>query len=61
MAQKWSEHQIITGVTKEMKEALPKGLRCVDNKIKVPDYPHPLYNEFYEWCKKFGIGNGFSL
>lgn len=61
MGKKWDVHNIITGVTKEMVEALPKGLRCVDNKIKVPKWPHPLYDKYYNWCGKFGIGNGFSL
>ena len=61
MGQKWEVHYIITGVTKEMKATLPKGLRCINNKIKVPESPHSLYNKYYKWCIKFGIGNGFSL
>ena len=58
MGKKWDEHWILTGVTKEMKDALPKGLKCVDNKIKVPEWPHKLNDKYYEWCVKFGIGNG---
>lgn len=61
MGKKWDEHHIITGVSKKMKDALPKGLRCVNDKIKVPDWPHPLHNKFQKWCIKFGITNGFSL
>ena len=61
MGQKWEIHHIITGVTEEMKAALPEGLRCENDKIKVPAWPHPLYDEYYKWCVKFGIGNGFSL
>lgn len=58
---KWQTHYIITGVTEKMKNSLPKGLRCVNDKIKVPDWPHPLNGEFQNWCVKFGITNGFAL
>jgi len=61
MNKNWDEHHIITGVRKEMEEALPKELKCVNNKIKVPSYPHPLNKKFKDWCRKFGIGNGFSI
>ncbi len=61
MAIKWERHTIITGVTEEMKKALPRGLRCKDNMIKVPPSPHPLNRKYLEWCRKFGIGNGFLV
>ncbi|MDD2730917.1 MAG: hypothetical protein PHW33_02210 [Candidatus Portnoybacteria bacterium] len=61
MSRKWAVHHIITGVTEKMKKVLPKGLRCANDKIKVPEWPHPLNDKFYKWCLKFGIGSGFSL
>lgn len=58
---KWVEHSIITGVTEEMKKTLPKGLKCVNNKIKVPAWPHPLNDKFQEWCRQVCLTDGFSL
>jgi hypothetical protein len=51
-------HHIITGVSEKMKKDLPRGLKCVDNKIRVPESKD---KDFYDWCVRHGIGNGFRL
>ena len=58
----WDIHTIITGISREMEEDLPRGLRVYNgNKIKVPPRGHKLYYEYMGWCRRNGIGNGFGL
>ena len=63
--EEWERHHIITGVNKEMRDNLPKGLKVHKHingdLIKVPRYPHKLNKEYQKWCIRYKIGNGFYL